>query len=247
MNRLFYFAIAIIAFIVSVVLMAPASLAKTLFGDTVQQNIPGLKVGVARGRIWDGAIELQYQRFPPVKLSWKMAALPMLRGKVSTSIELTGGGLQLELDAVASTSGGTLDNISGAIESRFINAVSIYYGLELTGIVKLSGISASFDQRWLTELQGETNWTGGIVHIETPQQLYRVKLPPLTGKLSTKDSNAMLNVTSQTATLLVLSLAPDGWSKTSVSYLLTDMIGLPLPSGYQVTDGPAFVLEEKVF
>jgi hypothetical protein len=45
----------------------------------------------------------------------------------------------------------------------------------------------------------------------------------------------------------MLSLKPDGWSKTSVSYLLTDMIGLPLPNGYQDADGPAFVLEEKVF
>ena len=247
MNRVFYFAIAIIAFAIPILVMAPASLVTKLFGDTVQQNIPGLKVGVARGRIWEGAIQLQYQRFPPVTLSWKMAALPLLHGKVSTLIELAGGGLQLELDAVASTSGGTLDNISGTIESRFINAVSIDYGLELTGIVELSGISTSFDQRWLTELKGETNWTGGIVHIETPQQLYSVNLPALTGKLSMQESNAMLDVTSQTSTLLMLSLKPDGWSKTSVSYLLTDMIGLPLPNGYQDADGPAFVLEEKVF
>ena len=62
-----------------------------------------------------------------------------------------------------------------------------------------------------------------------------------------QESNAMLDVTSQTSTLLMLSLKPDGWSKTSVSYLLTDMIGLPLPNGYQDAVGPAFVLEEKVF
>jgi hypothetical protein len=176
-----------------------------------------------------------------------MAALPLLIGKVSTLIELNGGGLQLEMEAMASTSGGSLDNINGTIESRFINAVSVGYGLDLSGVFELSGISTSFDHRWLTALKGVTNWSGGLVHIETPEQFYSVKLPALTGQLSMKGSNAMLDVASGTSTLLTLALKPDGWSQTSVSYMLMDMAGLPLPNGYQDTTGPAFVLEEKVF
>jgi hypothetical protein len=227
--------------------MAPASIVTGLFGDAVQRNIPGLKIGATRGRIWQGSTQLQYQRLPAVTVSWKMAALPLLNGKVSTLIELNGGGLQLEMEAMASTSGGSLDNINGTIESRFINAVSVGYGLDLSGVFELSGISTSFDQRWLTALKGVTNWSGGIVHIETPEQFYSVKVPALTGQLSMKGSNAMLDVASGTATLLTLALKPDGWSQTSVSYMLTDMVGLPLPNGYQDTTGPAFVLEEKVF
>lgn len=247
MNKAFYLAIAIIAFTISIVVMAPASIVTGLFGDAVQRNIPGLKIGATRGRIWQGSTQLQYQRLPAVTVSWKMAALPLLNGKVSTLIELNGGGLQLEMEAMASTSGGSLDNINGTIESRFINAVSVGYGLDLSGVFELSGISTSFDQRWLTALKGVTNWSGGIVHIETPEQFYSVKLPALTGQLSMKGSNAMLDVASGTATLLTLALKPDGWSQTSVSYMLTDMVGLPLPNGYQDTTGPAFVLEEKVF
>jgi hypothetical protein len=247
MNKAFYPAIAIIAFTISIVVMAPASIVTGLFGDAVQRNIPGLKIGATRGRIWQGSTQLQYQRLPAVTVSWKMAALPLLNGKVSTLIELNGGGLQLEMEAMASTSGGSLDNINGTIESRFINAVSVGYGLDLSGVFELSGISTSFDQRWLTALKGVTNWSGGIVHIETPEQFYSVKLPALTGQLSMKGSNAMLDVASGTATLLTLALKPDGWSQTSVSYMLTDMVGLPLPNGYQDTTGPAFVLEEKVF
>lgn len=247
MNKAFYPAIAIIAFTISIVVMAPASIVTGLFGDAVQRNIPGLKIGATRGRIWQGSTQLQYQRLPAVTVSWKMAALPLLIGKVSTLIELNGGGLQLEMEAMASTSGGSLDNINGTIESRFINAVSVGYGLDLSGVFELSGISTSFDQRWLTALKGVTNWSGGIVHVETPEQFYSVKLPALTGQLSMKGSNAMLDVASGTATLLTLALKPDGWSQTSVSYMLTDMVGLPLPNGYQDTTGPAFVLEEKVF
>jgi hypothetical protein len=247
MNKAFYPAIAIIAFTISIVVMAPASIVTGLFGDAVQRNIPGLKIGATRGRIWQGSTQLQYQRLPAVTVSWKMAALPLLNGKVSTLIELNGGGLQLEMEAMASTSGGSLDNINGTIESRFINAVSVGYGLDLSGVFELSGISTSFDQRWLTALKGVTNWSGGIVHVETPEQFYSVKLPALTGQLSMKGSNAMLDVASGTSTLLTLALKPDGWSQTSVSYMLTDMVGLPLPNGYQDTTGPAFVLEEKVF
>ncbi len=247
MNKAFYLAIAIIAFTLSIVVMAPASIVTGLFGDAVQRNIPGLKIGATQGRIWQGSTQLQYQRLPVVTLSWKMAALPLLYGKVSTLVELTGGGLQLEMAAMASSSGGSLDNINGTIESRFINTVSVGYGLDLTGVFELSGISTSFDQRWLTALKGVTNWSGGIVHIETPEQFYSVKLPALTGQLSMKGSNAMLDVASGTSTLLTLALKPDGWSHTSVSYMLTDMAGLPLPNGYQDTTGPAFVLEEKVF
>ncbi|MBT3830014.1 MAG: type II secretion system protein GspN [Gammaproteobacteria bacterium] len=247
MNKAFYLAIAIIAFTISIVVMAPASIVTGLFGDAIQRNIPGLKIGATRGRIWQGSTQLQYQRLPAVTVSWKMAALPLLEGKLSTLVELNGGGLQLEMGAMASTSGGSLDNINGTIESRFINAVSVGYGLDLTGVFELSGISTSFDQRWLTALKGVTNWSGGIVHIETPEQFYSVKLPALKGQLSMKGSNAMLDVASGTTTLLTLALKPDGWSQTSVSYMLTDMAGLPLPNGYQDTTGPAFVLEEKVF
>ena len=247
MNKAFYLAIAIIAFTTSIVVMAPASIVTGLFGDAVQRNIPGLKIGATQGRIWQGSTQLQYQRLPVVTLSWKMAALPLLYGKVSTLVELTGGGLQLEMAAMASSSGGSLNNINGTIESRFINTVSVGYGLDLTGVFELSGISMSFDQRWLTALKGVTNWSGGIVHIETPEQFYSVKLPAMTGQLSMKDSNATLDVASGSSTLLTLALKPDGWSQTTVSYMLTDMAGLPLPNGYQDTTGPALVLEEKVF
>ena len=247
MNKAFYLAIAIIAFTIPIVVMAPASIVAGLFADAVQRNIPGLKIGATRGRIWQGATQLQYQRFPAFTLSWKLAALPLLTGKVSTLIELNGGGLQLEMGALASTSGGSLDNINGTIESRFINAVSVGYGLELTGVFELSGINTSYDQRWLTSLKGVTNWSGGIVHIETPAQFYSVKLPALTGQLSMKDSNAVLDVAAGTSTLLTIALKPDGWSQTSVSYMLADIAGLPVPKEYQDTTGPAFLLEEKVF
>ena len=247
MNKAFYLAISIIAFTTSIVVMAPASIVTGLFGDAVQRNIPGLKIGATRGRIWQGSTQLQYQRFPAFTLSWKLAALPLLTGKVSTLIELNGGGLQLEMGALGSTSGGSLDNINGTIESRFINAISVGYGLELTGVFELSGINTSYDQRWLTSLKGVTNWSGGIVHIETPAQFYSVKLPALTGQLSMKDSNAVLDVAAGTSTLLTIALKPDGWSQTSVSYMLADIAGLPVPKEYQDTTGPAFLLEEKVF
>ena len=247
MSKAFYLAIAIIAFTIPIVVMAPASIVTGLFGDAVQRNIPGLKIGATRGRIWQGSTQLQYQRFPAFTLSWKLAALPLFTGKVSTLIELNGGGLQLEMGALASTSGGSLDNINGTIESRFINAVSVGYGLELTGVFELSGINTSYDQRWLTSLKGVTNWSGGIVHIETPAQFYSVKLPALTGQLSMKDSNAVLDVAAGTSTLLTIALKPDGWSQTSVSYMLADIAGLPVPKEYQDTTGPAFLLEEKVF
>ena len=247
MSKAFCLAIAIIAFTIPIVVMAPASIVTGLFGDAVQRNIPGLKIGATRGRIWQGSTQLQYQRFPAFTLSWKLAALPLLTGKVSTLIELNGGGLQLEMGALASTSGGSLDNINGTIESRFINAISVGYGLELTGVFELSGINTSYDQRWLTSLKGVTNWSGGIVHIETPAQFYSVKLPALTGQLSMKDSNAVLDVAAGTSTLLTIALKPDGWSQTSVSYMLADIAGLPVPKEYQDTTGPAFLLEEKVF
>ena len=62
MSKGFYLAIAIIAFTIPIVVMAPASIVTGLFGDAVQQNIPGLKIGATQGRIWQGSTQLQYQR-----------------------------------------------------------------------------------------------------------------------------------------------------------------------------------------
>ena len=50
MSKGFYLAIAIIAFTIPIVVMAPASIVTGLFGDAVQQNIPGLKIGATQGR-----------------------------------------------------------------------------------------------------------------------------------------------------------------------------------------------------
>ena len=90
MNKAFYLAIAIIAFTIPIVVMAPASIVTGLFGDAVQRNIPGLKIGATRGPIWEGSTQLKYQRFPTVTVSWEMAVLPLLSGKLSTLVELTG-------------------------------------------------------------------------------------------------------------------------------------------------------------
>lgn len=245
MNKFFYVAAGIITFLVFILVMAPASLLVSLAGDNLQK-VPDLEVGRVEGRIWAGAAELQYQSFPAL-VSWNLAALPLALGRISADVEVAGDGLDAAFHVSANSNEGSITGATAFVDARYINQVSIGYGLDLSGQFSFSSDEVSFNRRWITAATGDLDWPGGIVHIETPERLHTVDLPPLRGKLSMDGDSVKLAINDTNTPLIDLSLKPSGWAAVGVSFAFIELAGLPIPLDAR-TDvaGPALLIEEKV-
>ena len=247
MRKTYYLLVAISTLVSYLVVTAPASIFAKYLEENLQEIAPGLKIWASQGSLWKGNMRVRYKKLDPIDLSWDVGALEVLTGDLVAAIELHGGGLQLSLEASASGDHISLNNINGNVDTIFINLVSVNHGLALAGQIIFLDVFAALNYEWFTKLGGKIEWTGGIVHLETPERLYRVPLPPLKGTLSLKDSNALLKILSGNSNLMSLSLKKNGWSKADITFPLIDMLGIPFPSGNQSDGEPAFTLEEKIF
>lgn len=232
--------------LIFVAVMAPASLLIGLLRDDITQAVPALKIGHVSGTIWNGTATVQYQNFPPADLDFSIAFLPLLTGSLDTAITLTGDGLDARFDGEFANEGGRITQLNAIIASHYINAVTIGYGLDLSGEVVVSDANLAFDRQWLTALTGQINWSGGIVHIENPAQFYSVKLPPVNGELAMDGQNLQLVLAAESE-LLNIRLKPDGWAEVGVSYAMMALAELPVPGNPPADSSkPALLLEEKV-
>jgi hypothetical protein len=249
MNKLLYLLLGTIAFLVFLVVMAPASSVLRIADDEFRQQLPELRLAGISGSIWEGSGTVQYRQFPAVAVNWKLSPLPLLSRAVASSASFTAEGLDAEIQSYVSTDQSAASTISYAtalISGDYINQVTLNYGLDLSGEFKLTNARATIRGQWLSDLDGILNWSGGIVHIETPQQLHTVKLPPMVGNLTLDGDNVLLNITADTDEMIRISIKPDGWAEVAVNYAFMDLADLPLPGGTADSD-PAILIEEKIF
>ena len=245
MNRLIWVVIGLVTSLGFIFIMAPANLAVSMAQDSLGR-IPDLEIGRVEGRIWSGNAQIQYRRFP-AQVNWNLAALPLLIGSVSADIELHGDGLDAGFHLATHGAAGEVTDATALIDARYINPVSLDYGLNLSGQFSLTVDEIAFDNNRITSATGELNWPGGLVHIETPQQLYSVDLPALSGNLYMNEDNVRLRTTGQQTRLIDLTLKPDGWVEAAVSFAFMDMAGLPVPGKAEANrEETAVLLEEKI-
>ena len=247
MRKLAYLLLAIITFVSYLVVTAPASIFAKHFEENLQGIAPGLKIWASEGSLWKGNMRGRYKKIGPIFISWDVDAFEILTGDFVAEIDLNGDGLQLTLILNASADDISLQNINGEIDTNFINIVSVNYGLSLAGEINVLNVFAALDYEWVTALSGTIDWTGGLIHLETPERLYSVPLLPLEGTLSLGDSNVLLNILSGNSNLMTLSLKKNGWSKADIASPLIDILGIPFPSGNQSNSEPVLTLEEKIF
>ncbi|MBO6556707.1 MAG: type II secretion system protein N [Pseudomonadales bacterium] len=245
MSKFFYVIAGIVTFLAFILVMAPASLLVAAVEDQLKA-VPDLKVGHISGRVWSGSAQIQYQQFPTT-VTWDLSALSLLVGRLSADVELREQGLDASFHLSVSGNEGTIRDAKAVVDARYINRISVGYGLDLSGQFNLSEANVSFANQWITTAVGNLDWPGGIVHIETPQQLYSVDLPPLNGDLFMHEDNLRLAVQGSGERMLDLTLKRTGWVAAAVSYAFMDLAGLPLPGSVSASpEEPAVLLEEKI-
>ena len=245
MKKTAYLAIAFITFIAVITAFIPASMIVIVAGDELSKAAPDLKIGKLSGTIWRGETDLQFLDLPQVHTQWKLLPIPFILRTLSIKADITGTGILVDFKGEFSSQTGTLNPLNAEITSEYINQMTLEHGLDLSGTFDLQNASVAFDNEWITKLAGNLIWSGGIVHIETPQQIYSSNLPSLTGVFSLAGKNIILDVSSSTENLMQITLKPDGWAVASISYAFMSLANLPVPGAINESE-PAIILEEKI-
>ncbi len=242
---LLYGTIALLTFIGILVAYAPASLAWNLIKEDVDRAVPDLELLTVDGSIWAGKAQLRYREFPPAELLWSIHPASLAGLTVALDATLRGDGL-LATGSGERGSGLASIDATGHIDSSYINPVSTRYGLAFPGRLDIEALSLAFDNAWFTAADGTLSWNGGTVVIENFQGRQVLELPPLVGDLSLDERNLKLNVTSEGATLIDVTLKPNGWAVVDMKARLLDIAGLPVRADVN-PDVSAIVIEEKLF
>ena len=248
MNKLLYITVGIFVFIGFLLFMAPASSVHRYFQDDLGQHIPDVNLTDISGSAWQGDGKLHFRQFPPVTLSWTLSPFRLITGAADMTARAAGKGLRADLSGTIETDGGEVSTLTASIDSDYLNQVTIPYGLDLSGDIQLEQAKLKFNRQWLSSADAQLHWTGGIVHIETPEKIHTVKLPRLDGVLSMDGQNLILNVTESGTEMMSITLKPDGWAVVDIAYSFADLADLPLLGTNSTLDRtqPAITLEEKI-
>jgi len=246
MKKTTVFLISFMAFLLFVVSMAPASLVYRTIQGKINNSLSDLVIIRLDGSIWKGQGEIKYREFPAFIGTWKLYPFHLLALTAKSYIKIKTNGLNAEFHLEINHQGGSVNSFNAVVQDHYLNEVTIPYGLDFSGEVMLLNGRLGFDQNWLTEIEGELTWDGGIVHIQTPDKIHTVNLPPLRGHLSMEKTILKLEVSESGHTMMKIHIRPDGWAKVAIHYSFMRLANLPLPVISGAGEDPAIVLEEKI-
>ncbi len=240
-----YITIAILSFLVFILAFAPASPFWSLVQADVKKNIPDLNVYRVGGTVWDGQGEIQFRQFPPSTIFWHLSATQLLNRIADIQISAGGEGHELTARLSLAESESFLQDLTGLIDSDYINEVSTQFGFTFSGELKIKNLNLEGNNRWLTNADGEAYWSGGRILLNTGPDPQVLVLPPLDGQLTFVDNQLVLDITHKQLTLLKIKLKEGGWAEISIKGRLLKLANLPWPEGSN-PDETVLLLEEKI-
>ncbi len=239
--------LALTTIVVFVVVVFPAGTAWSFVREDVTSQVPDLKVSEVRGTIWQGEAGVVVGALPPLSINWDLDFLPLMTGRVAADLIISGDGANANLNVSASTQAVAVTG-EAIVDSRYVNQVSINYGLETSQQFQLTDLDVTADTAWLTLVDGEITWPGGTVILQTPVELLTRQVPPLLAELGLHDGEVLLDVASDGIELMHIRIKRDGWAEVTVLNALMRTLNLPLPDGSNIDmTAPALIFEEKLF
>lgn len=245
---LLYLIVALVSFLAFLLALAPASTVWQLLKNDVNNAVPDLRIQSVTGTIWDGRVLLGYRQFPPAYLTWMLDPLELIGLVIKLQLNLSGDNLKLSTTTTLSEGIVTISNLSGIIDSEFINAVSQLQGLTFSGPIEVSKIEIVDDFSRILSASGSISWAGGkIVSTSTSGELV-FELPAIKGDVAEVSGDLDLRIHHENRTLIDIRLKRNGWIIVSLKASLFNLAGLKLPPGIEpMKDDTVLEFEEKVF
>jgi hypothetical protein len=218
----------IVAFVVSVLAFAPASLVRPLL-----ERVPGLVPTGLDGTIWRGRAHLLLRGTDLGDVRFAFSPADLLRLRLGYRVELNGSATDIAARVSAGWSGWTLV-ADGTIDLALLRAELARYDLVIPGVLTLAGLE--LDARYgatLPNARGEARWDGGTVRYTLGGRTSESALPPLTGFVDSTAGHPQMTVyaTDDATPLLLARVTADGMASVGITKQFTKRVGQPWPGG----------------
>jgi len=235
--------IGIVAFAISLVAFAPASLLKPAF-----ERVPGLAVTDLTGSLWRGSGHALYRGVDLGAIRFTFAPADLLRLRLGFDVAARGPALDVGGHLSAGFAGYAL---SGAGNADFSLARDFLarYDLRVPGELTISQIAVEgrYGAR-LPSAEGEVQWSGGDIGYRFGGEARSAVLPPLAGIIDSAKGYPQMTVHARddSTPLLLTHVEPDGMATVGITKQFTKLVGQTWMSS---EPDHAVVLEvaEKVF
>ncbi|MEM7097056.1 MAG: type II secretion system protein N [Pseudomonadota bacterium] len=237
-----YTLLLLIVFLICLAAFAPASLL-----DRALQNAQGVDLVNPRGTVWSGQAGIVVAGAQRGVASWSVRPLSVLTFNPTADWRIED--VSLNLEGWASTVGEhhSLD-VQGLIGAEVINEWLRKYYIYLEGEFSVQPTQLSVSGTQVTKLEGQIDWTGGVVRYRLSGVLHETNLPPLTAYLDQDtQANPIATVYAQgnSTPLLFATLSEDGFAKVSMTKLFTKLLNNPWP-GSDPDSTIVLEVEEKI-
>lgn len=236
-----YILIGVLAFLVFVVVLMPASVARL-----AANRVDGLAMRSVGGTLWDGQANLAYRGEGIGTLEWTFVPRGMMDGEVRLRWRLSDA--DLDLSGIAAQGFGLVFlNVSGHVGAAAVNRVLGRYDIAIDGDFEATDVVLIADES--VRASGAIAWSGGRTFYRLSGQNYDTALPAMVAEVRTVDGEHTLDAKladDSAAPLILARLKPTGWIEIGLTRRFTTLAGKPWPIPGD-DDAVVLTVEEQLF
>ncbi len=242
-----YIALGLLVFLLTLVVLAPASLLTSTLGRTTE-----LALSRVTGSLWHGQADIAFRSEPLGRLSWKFQPSSLLYLAVSYDIDLSSPDHHFS-GRVTRHIGDTTMSGRAVVENPTINRLLKPYDIAAPGELTLENIALTLTQVGedtppTLQAKGDLHWSGGLVTYRLSGRRYETRLPPIVGYIDTIDGKPEITTYRENddTPLILASIDRDGWLTLGITRAFTRLAAQPWP-GSEPDHAVVLEVEEKVF
>ena len=240
-----YASLGILAFVLALVAMAPASLLLRVMPET-----DAFKLHKPSGILWHGNATILISDYELTPVRWTIDPLQWFTGRFGFKYQTDATGLDLHGTAATGLKGSLL-TVNGQISPEWLNERLSAYDIELAGELKLTEVRLAFspdESAPVHELEGVLNWEGGPVEFALAGIPYITTLAPMDADLQMESGRMTAYVRDSRPDRLVffrLQFDPDtGWAHVGVTGHLLNLLNWPFYNERDLSEIAIEVSEE---
>ena len=240
-----YVIAGVLLFIGFAAAFAPAGLL-----DRVLQQNTAADLTDTRGTLWAGQGSLLVNAMPLGRLDWDFAPSSLLRLTPRYDWYLNANDKQLQGN-IAVRFGSADLSAQGTLQAAAVNPSLRLYDIFVGGQFEVlpTRLSLTLEGGTITALDGQIDWSGGLVRYTLSGLLRETTLPPLRALLSMSEAGtprAEVYAQGEQTPLMLLSLNDNGFAKVSITKLFTKLVDNPWP-GSDPDHAVVIEVEEQIF
>ncbi|MCG8609188.1 MAG: type II secretion system protein N, partial [Pseudomonadales bacterium] len=115
-----YLSFGLLMYVVFLLVSMPASWVWKMIEPHARPALVGVDVSQVSGTIWDGKLQVQYQRLP-VSIGWSFEFKPLLSGKLGLVLDARSGDAEVSLRALVNQDVLAVDRLDGKLDLAQLN------------------------------------------------------------------------------------------------------------------------------